>query len=316
MKPLLLVGDLCADLILPYGKIKERIESLKQEKPSLDIPENYEEGVARFRGGGTVANTARLLGKMGEKPYFITNLGSDATGEYLRKDMEKLGVDLSYAVESNHGSIVCIAVMDSSGERTMFTWVPPWSDYDHYSKGMFSEVIDKGPFYLFSGGMAITNDEASGEALLSFCRNMKERGSTIIFDLNIRAETYGFVGSRKRQFFEMFDLADIVLGNGDEEFPLITETTSKMDAMMKLKATDKIIVMRNGDQPVILWDGEKISSHPVKTVHVISTVGAGDSFNAGFLRALHHGKNYKDAVEEGNLLAGYVISHKGHLEVP
>ena len=87
-----------------------------------------------------------------------------------------------------------LRALDEKGERTMFTWVPPWAAYDTFDRDIFQEVEKEGPCMIYSGGMAITNDAKSGENLISFFKRRKEAGSKILFDVNLRAESYGFIG--------------------------------------------------------------------------------------------------------------------------
>ena len=58
--------------------------------------------------------------------------------------------------------------------------------------------------------------------VLDFFRTRKDGGAKIVFDLNVRAESYGYEGERRRAMEEMISLSDIVLGSGREEFCQVT----------------------------------------------------------------------------------------------
>lgn len=304
------VGDLCADLIIPYGEVKNTIHSIQND------PTNINEQKVSFRSGGSVGNTAKVLGKLKQNPIFITNVGNDQVGRFLKQEMEDNDVDMNYSITADKGSIICIAVLDDDGDRTMFTWIPPWSALDHYTSNSFPEEIYKKTAIVFSSGMSLTNNIESGKALLNFFRRMKEKQSILAFDLNIRAESYGFHPLRRELFNEALQYADIILGSGIEEFGQITGKTNLKDAVMSLANKERCIIARDGGNPVLIQNGYTQATVEVNRVTPINTVGAGDTFDAAFLMALREGHNIADCVIFANKIAGYMISKVEHLAIP
>ena len=75
-----------------------------------------------------------------------------------------------------------------------------------------------------------------------------------------------------------------------------------------------IIVTRGKKGPVAYFDGTKYEQTPSQ-VKVVDTVGAGDSFSAGFLAAYIRGKSVQQSLVTGTKLADYVVSHNGALPV-
>ena len=141
------LGDLCCDLIVPYGKMQKILASpdLSGEKAGMMN--------VSMQCGGSVANVARTLGKLGDRPIMVTPVGGDDLGQYLRSEMEKAGVDMDYAVPSAKSNNYCVAVLDGRGERTMFCFVPPWADFPRFSERSFEGIPDAD--ILFTSGMAI-----------------------------------------------------------------------------------------------------------------------------------------------------------------
>lgn len=385
MKRIICIGDLCADLIIPYGEYKAYISALKEgDIKSRDV---------ELRSGGTVGNTCRVLGRLGSKPYFITDLCEDSLGRFLRGEMEKDGVDMSLSPVGSYGAMVCIAVLDEGGDRTMFAWVPPGSRYPTFSEESFSEELYKEDALIFTGGMTLNNDPDSMEAVLRFIKRMKkETNSEFIFDLNARIESYGLNEVRKHYYDEFIALSDIVLGSGIEEFGPISGKTTLMEAgryLASFKASDeygcrkgpmeapcefvgmtsdeaniknnmtdavkhssshrgRTVILRDGAEAVLIisrksdegaaegaiqekmpsgsdrnFSGEDmergesfiIETVPVEPVKVVSTVGAGDSFDAAFIHAYNRGLPIRSCVAFSNKVAGHVISHEGQLDV-
>ncbi len=304
------VGDLCADLIIPYGEAKNTIHNIKSD------PTNINEQKVSFRSGGSVGNAAKVLGKLKQNPIFITNVGNDQVGDFLKKEMESSNVNMSFSQTADKGSVICIAVLDAGGDRTMFTWIPPWSALDHYTSNSFSEELYKKPAIVFSSGMSLTNNIESGKALLDFFRRMKENQSILVFDLNIRVESYGYQPRRRQLFNEVLQYADIILGSGIEEFGQITGKTNMKEAVLSLANKDRCIIARDGGNPVLIQDGYTRATVEVDPVTPVNTVGAGDTFDAAFLKALREGHNLADCVSFANKIAGYMISKEEHLAIP
>ena len=98
-----------------------------QENTGNDAKESrlWEKEQVLFRSGGSIGNTAKILGKLKQHPILIADLASDQIGDFLKKEMENHGVNMEYSYISDRGSYLCIAVLDADNERTMFVWIPP-----------------------------------------------------------------------------------------------------------------------------------------------------------------------------------------------
>ena len=186
------VGDLCCDLIVPYGKMRQALSCGDISKDVTDALQ------VKMQCGGSVGNAARHLGHLGTHPVFVTPLKRDSLGTYLSEEMEKNGVDMRWTTPSDRSNMYCVAVLDERGERTMFCFVPPWADYPRFHENSFDQVPDFAPQLLFTSGMALLDDAGNNAAVLSFFEKRKAAGAKIVFDLNVRAESYGFEGERKR----------------------------------------------------------------------------------------------------------------------
>ena len=298
-------GDLCCDLIVPYGKMQD---ALTCGNISKEVTDRLQVGM---QCGGSVGNVARHLGQLGAHPVFITPLKRDRLGEYLADKMEKRGVDMRWAAPSEKSNMYCVAVLDRSGERTMFCFVPPWADFPRFNAASFKTVPAFDREILFTSGMAILDDAENNAALLEFFRRRKAAGSSIVFDLNVRAESYGLEGERKRAMDEMITLCDILLGSGREEFSQVTGCACIPEAAKDLLSRGAgTVVARDGADPILVLGRGSEQIIPVKPVTPVSTLGAGDSFDAMFLNAIASGDDIAAAVRKASDYAGEYISLK------
>ena len=131
----------------------------------------------------------------------------------------------------------------------------------------------------------------------------------IVFDLNVRAESYGYEGERKRAMEKMIGLCDILLGSGKEEFAQVTGLSNIRKAADRLQVQGaKTVIARDGGNPILVLDRDNGYTVPVKPIRPISTVGAGDCFDAMFLSCLSQGKEIPEAVLRASDYAGLYIS--------
>ena len=349
------VGDLCCDLIVPYGKM---LDALARGDIRKEVTDQMQ---VRMQCGGSVGNVARHLGQMKAKPVFITPVGQDPLGEFLSSEMEKKGVDMRWAAPSARSNMYCVAVMDQSGERTMFCFVPPWADFPRFDESSFGAIPEYSDQILFTSGMAMLEDAKNNAAVLDFFAMRKKSGALIVFDLNVRAESYGYEGERKASMEKMIALSDIVLGSGSDEFSQVTGEARIRDAAARLLDRGaRTVIARDGGEPILILgkglggsgkvrgESGEIDCHessgkyeglgnsgkcervgnsgkreglgnsgkresldeyvPVKPVKPVSTLGAGDSFDAMFLQCIASGYDIREAVRKASDYAGDYIS--------
>ncbi len=335
MRRIICVGDLCCDLIVPYGKMRQALQAGDISKETTDRLQ------VAMQCGGSVGNTARHLGALGDNPIFVTPLKMDSLGDYLLTEMQKAGVDMRWVSGSERSNMYCVAVLDEDGERTMFCFVPPWADFPRFNEKSFLFVKEgirhfEEPPILFTSGMAFLDDQTNNRSVLDFFRSEKENGAQIVFDLNVRAESYGFEGVRRFDMEEMIAMSDIVLGSGIDEFQQVTGCADIACAAHKLlermqegrrqqadirpgqqkveKEEPGTVIARDGGNPILVIgegsDGPKGTIVETLSVHPVSTLGAGDSFDAKLLSELAKGKDILSAVKNASDYAGWYISTK------
>ena len=297
------VGDLCCDLIVPYGKMQEALACGDIRKETADQLQVH------MQCGGSVGNVARHLGRLKVQPVFVTPVCRDPLGDYLTAQMEKAGVDMRWACESSRSNMYCVAVLDQTGERTMFCFVPPWADYPRFDRHSFDGIPSDSGQILFTSGMAFLDDAQNNAAVLEYFTKQKETGAMIVFDLNVRAESYGYEGERKASMEKMIALSDILLGSGKEEFRQVTGRPDIRDAAVTLLLDGaKCVIARDGGNRILVLSDILDQYVPVNRVESISTIGAGDCFDAAFLKSISLGEDVITAVRTASDYAGKCLT--------
>lgn len=103
MPEVMVVGDATVDIIVPYPKF------LNKERTLVEYPE------PSIQGGGTSANTAVALARLGVETGFVGSVGEDQYGRYVKNDLSKEGVDISgLIIEPELNTVGVFAFIDET----------------------------------------------------------------------------------------------------------------------------------------------------------------------------------------------------------
>jgi fructokinase len=249
------------------------------------LPRTSTEGEAAFApyAGGAVFNTAIALGRLGAPSAFFSGVSNDMLGEILADTLTASKVDIRYLARSDRPTTVAFVKL-VNGQAT-------YAFYDEATAGrMLSEAdlpqLPASVSTLFLGGISLVNDPAASTYEALQARECAARVTMI--DPNIRP---GFIARKevayRARIERMVARADIV--------KLSDEDLHWLEGSGDLTVLARGIVAR-GPKVVFITEGAKgaraVTATQERTVQsqkvtVVDTVGAGDTFNAGVLAALH-----------------------------
>ncbi|MDZ4093898.1 MAG: carbohydrate kinase [Paracoccaceae bacterium] len=242
--------------------------------------------------GGAVFNTAIALGRLGAPAGFFSGLSTDLFGEILTTTLTASKVDSSFAARSDRPTTLAFVKL-VNGQAT-------YAFYDENTAGRLLAPEDMPTLKaevstLFFGGISLVNDPAAGTYAALQAREAATRITMI--DPNIRR---GFITDEpayRARINGMLAQADIV--------KLSDEDLHWLEGSGDLTALARGILAR-GPKLVFLTEGAKGARAVTATqdrfvaatkVTVADTVGAGDTFNAGALAAMHKaGALHKSAI--------------------
>jgi len=132
--------------------------------------------------------------------------------------------------------------------------------------------------------------------LTTLFRRAKELGLTTSFDAQWDPEEKWALPLET-----LLPHVDVFLPN-IQEFKFLTKSNTVEEGIRKLQPFAHYIVIKNGRDGAMAWDGKDLIFQPVfKNEHVVDCVGAGDSFNAGFIKEFINKKAIKKCLESGAL---------------
>ncbi|MDO4198499.1 MAG: carbohydrate kinase family protein [Erysipelotrichaceae bacterium] len=293
MAEVLCIGDSCADVIIPYG-----------------LAIKGEDVFASFECGGSTANTACALGKLGVSVSFIGRAGKDLYGLKMKEELERNGIDTSKMIIDENGvSTQILVIIDKNGERLPFL-MP--KDNPSYLKIYPEDLkIDADTKYIVTNGMMLF-DNPSASSVCDFIESSRNKGIKIILDINYRIETRN---KDPKYLNKVISMADVLLGSIEDDYLPYTHTDDIKKAISHLKRDDLIIVARNTCGSYVFNQDYEFYT-PSYKVELTDTLGAGDAANAGFIYGLVNNLPLSESNAYGCLMGAYCVNGKGARHTP
>ncbi|MBR2359062.1 MAG: carbohydrate kinase [Bacteroidaceae bacterium] len=231
--------------------------------------------------GGSAFNCLISLGRTGLPVTFISETGNDRVGEIILSFMRENGVSTDYMhVYPDGKSAISLAFLnEQSDAQYQF-----YKDYPACRLEVDFPAIEKDDLVVFGSYFALNPVlRAKVSEFLSYARH---QGAIIYYDVNFRSTHTGEMMKLTPTIIENFEFSDIVRGS-DEDF----------DNMYQLKDADDIykqkvsfycpnFICTRGGRGVSLRTRNFSKDYSVAPLTPVSTIGAGDNFNAGILFGL------------------------------
>ena len=241
--------------------------------------------------GGSAFNAIISLGRAGVDAYFISETGNDRIGENVKKHLTDNNVDASgVCVFPESKSPLSLAFLDDDNNAEYIFY----KDHPHDRIDFDYPDIHEDDIVLFGSFFAI--NPVVRTQVKNFFDYAKGRGAILYYDVNYRASHRNEVVKLMPNILENLELADIVRGS-DEDFAIMY---NKHDAdsvyRSEISFYTKNFIYTRGSQPVEVRSGKSFSKqYPVLPTETVSTIGAGDNFNAGFIYGMiKHGITHAD----------------------
>ena len=286
------VGELNLDLIL-YG--------LPKELP-LDR-ELLASGMA-FTLGSSSAIFAHNLCVLGTRVGFVSKIGSDPLGKMAVERLSAAGVDTARVKQgTGKTSTGLTVVLPHAQHRYIFTY--PGTMFEmQYSDIDMDYVRSARHLHLSSYFL----HRALRPRILDLFQRAKEAGLTTSLDTNDDPENlWG------NDLQEVLKFVDLFFPN-DREAKKIARTTDLSQALNLLAGLSKVVVVKRGSGSAICRTGDEQWSLAPPAVNMVDDVGAGDTFNAGFVYLYLQGAKLEDCLAFANIAAAYSVTKAGGTE--
>ena len=240
----------------------------------VDIVERPD-GTVSSHPGGSPANVALGLARLGRSVDLLTSLGDDEHGKLVRDHVTASGVRLAPSGTANATSIAR-ARLDDTGAAT-YDFTLAWDLEEAAAPDAGTRVVHTGSIAAVLEPGATTVHE-----LISAARSH----ATITYDPNARPALMGDAAAARRRVEELVALADVVKVS-DEDIAWLApgEEILEVAAAWRLLGPAIVVVTRGAEGAIAFANCGIVSVSPAP-VAVVDTVGAGDSFMSGLIDGL------------------------------
>ncbi len=228
-------------------------------------------------GGGHAHNTSVSLARLGVRVAAMGKVGRDTFGDFLKKDLEKEGVDISKITISDkfETSKTIIILTPSEDRRFIYT---PGANADFSIDDIdFGYISQAKLLYLGGYGVLSKLDEDSLARLLKFA---KKRGLVTVLDVVIPSGEINWINRCKKAL----EFTDFFLPNTDEARIITGQVDPGKQAEEILKYNSEMtVVITMGKEGSLVRTKDRIVQASAYKIKTIDSSGGGDAFTAGFI---------------------------------
>jgi sugar/nucleoside kinase (ribokinase family) len=250
--------------------------------------------------GGSGAITAHNLAALGTRTAFVTALANDDFANLCRTELQSAGLDLSSCLTSSEGRTGVTVHLQHTELRHMFTYAGTISelsfddlDLDYLAD---SRHLHMPSYYL---------QRALTPHIPELFARLKSKGLSISLDPNDDpANTWD------RSILDAIQFVDLLMPN-EREACLIAGEPELDVAIATLRKMVPLLIIKRGAKGASAYTRDSEWHAPATPVQIVDAVGAGDSFNAGFLHAWLSETDIKLALAFGNVCGAASTTMRG-----
>lgn len=257
--------------------------------------------------GGSSANIAVGLARLGVRTGIISCVGKDLLAPYLLDFLRQEGVDTQHVRQvEGYSTSLCLTEVSPPDRFPQVFYRHRPADTQVTIGESEQEVIRHSKMFVTNGtSLSAPPARESTATALKIARESRVR---TIFDMDYRESSWNSpkeAGERARNIMRW---VDVVLGNDDELYILTGEHSGPAQAETLFAMGASILVRKLGAKGVEVYTGTDSFVAQPFPVQALCTIGAGDGFASGFLYALYKQRGLAECLNYGNAAAAIVVS--------
>ena len=254
--------------------------------------------------GGSPANIAVNVSKLGGSSAVISKTGIGAFGKFIKSELQRHGVSTDYLV-MDHRNRTTVAFVSSTSGKPDFE-IARSGDYQLKPAEITEEPISRARV-VHASTFALSR-EPCRSAIRKVLQIAKEQNKIVSFDPNYSQRIWPHHKEARNTIEEMYQYVDITKPSLDDAGRIFGREFSSEEYIEKFHdmGAKTVILTMGEDGLLISEDGHLIGHVPSREVKVQDATGAGDSFWAGFLVALLDG----NSLERCALFAREIVEQK------
>jgi fructokinase len=233
------------------------------------------------KAGGAMLNSTVSLGRIGLPVFFISEYASDNVGNIIDSFLLENGVGTNYIDHFKDGKTKLALAFLNERNDASYTF---YQDYPEKRLNVDFPEISKDDIILCGSIYAITGEIR--KKFRDLTTRAKQNGAIVIYDPNFRPTHSSDLEVLKPMIIENMQTAKLIRGS-DEDFKNIFGANTPDEAWDVVRKYCNAMVYTANSEGVFVRTISYTGRFPVKAIKPVSTIGAGDNFNAGMMAAIY-----------------------------
>ncbi|SIO30872.1 PfkB family carbohydrate kinase [Vannielia litorea] len=261
--------------------------------------------------GGSAANIAAGLARLGAQVELMTALSDDPVGRFCAAQLEAFGIGQGLVSTSGPDTRTSLALSENRLEdHETVIYRNGAADFD-LAVDLPDRMELDGLAALVVTGTALAREPSRAVTLHAIARAQEAR-VPVVLDLDYRPYSWASARDASEVYAATARRSDIVVGN-DLEFAILQGTSDPSPDYARQLSNDgpETCIYKMGQDGAITFHAGAESASGIYPVTALKPVGAGDAFLASFLAARFSGGEMSEAVRRGSAAAALVVSRPG-----
>jgi 2-dehydro-3-deoxygluconokinase len=264
---------------------------------------------------GAEVNVCIGLKRLGYDVSYVTKLGVDPFGKYVKNFLANEGIDSSLITfDPNYPTAFMIKGKTEVGDPKVH-YYRKGSAASHFSKEDMDKIDFEGVRLVHVTGILPALSESCKEATYELIRKAKGKGIFVTFDPNLRPTLWPSKEEMVKVINDIASKCDMVLPGAAEGLTLTGSDDPEKIADFYLNLGLKAVIVKVGDKGAFVKTKDEAYTVPgFKVAKVVDTVGAGDGFAVGIISGLLEKLPLREAVLRGNAIGSLQVMVPGDNE--
>lgn len=278
-----------------------------------DPPGTKTEEATRFFAclGGSSANIAVAITRLGGRADLVTCVADDAIGRFARNELARYGIGHAHVRSVGGEARNSLAVVETRIEdHQSVIYRNGAADFQMTAADV--EAVDYARYdALITTGTVFAAEPSRSAAFRAFDL-ARAAGLPLIFDIDYRPYSWPSPQVAAEVYSRAGALCDVIVGN-DVEFGFMAGDYARgLDKARDLVARGaKLVVYKRGEKGAITLTPEGEITTGIYRTEALKPTGAGDSFMGGLVAGLAQGLSVREAVLQGSAAAAMVVARVG-----
>jgi sugar/nucleoside kinase (ribokinase family) len=270
---------------------------------TLQLDREHLAGDLKITLGSSSAIFAHNLALLGNKVNFSSTIGDDAFGELCLQRLGESGTDLFGVRRHAKEQTGLTVILAQDVQRYILTY-PGTMSAMRYEELDLEYVCRAKHFHLSSYFL----QRALRPKMVELFRYVKQRGLTTSLDTNDDPHEQW-----SEDIFPLLKYVDVLLPN-EREACKISRAQTVEAAAKSLSDVVPLLAIKRGSEGALARRGSELFSAPAVASAFVDAVGAGDSFDAGFIHQYIRGAEIGDCLHFGNIAGALSVTRAGGTE--